>query len=368
MRKVMPKVLLLVGLLMACSSVAYGAGFNIYEAGVKATALGGAFTATADDGSALFYNAAGMSFMSNSSVSLNLMPIQPRMKFAEAGGDATAEVAHNTFLVPGAYYTKNTGGLISFGIGVYAPFGLGVEWMDPTEFIGRQVSYDVEIQTVYVTPAISFLLNEDLAVSVGVDIAHQALHLKKYTLQPTSGDNAIDTHIEGSSDMNFTPSFGLMYRPGEKVSLGLMYHWEKTMKYTDGDVTMTNVMDPSHPNYVWVATLMAGLNGGTPTNTLTPTIASELNLPSILSLGVAYQLSPKLRVEGNSVHFGWSTFASLPMDFSIDALDQEIHFNYEDSWQIRFGVDYELVPERLNLQAGLRAEFKAEVDQHIGAN
>ena len=36
--------------------------------GLKATALGCAFTATADDGSALFYNAAGLSFQTGRSV------------------------------------------------------------------------------------------------------------------------------------------------------------------------------------------------------------------------------------------------------------------------------------------------------------
>jgi|GEM_PF-1132550 len=352
MRKVTPKVLLIAGVLMACSSLVHAAGFNIYEAGVRATALGGAFTATADDGSALFYNASGMSFMDRSSVSLNIMPIQPRMKFAEANSDVTEEVAHNTFLVPGAYYTNSNNEKVAFGVGVYAPFGLGVEWMNPTEFVGRQVSYDVEIQTVYVTPAVSFRVADAWAVSIGLDVAHQALDLKKMTLQPTSGANAIDTHIEGSSSINITPSFGLMFRPNEKISAGLMYHHEKTMKYEDQDVTMTNVMDPNHPNYVWAATLLAGLNGGVPTSTLTPTISSELNLPSILSIGLAYKFTPRLALEGNYVRFGWGTFQSLPMDFSVDALDQEIHFNYKDTWQVRFGLDYVAIPEKLNIMVG----------------
>ena len=41
---------------------AWAGGFNIYEMGARATALGGAFTATADDASALFYNPAGLAF------------------------------------------------------------------------------------------------------------------------------------------------------------------------------------------------------------------------------------------------------------------------------------------------------------------
>ena len=50
-------------LALAVAGGAFASGFNIYEAGTRATALGGAFTAWADDGSALFYNAAGLSFL-----------------------------------------------------------------------------------------------------------------------------------------------------------------------------------------------------------------------------------------------------------------------------------------------------------------
>ena len=156
MRKFTTMVLLTTGLITLGAGMAQGAGFNIYEAGVRATALGGAFTASADDGSALFYNAAGLSFQEGRSASINLMPVNPRFKFRGAttfaGEGAFEEVQHKTYLVPGAYYTARPSEKFSYGLGVYAPFGLGVKWMNPDTFVGRQVSYDVEIQTVYVTP------------------------------------------------------------------------------------------------------------------------------------------------------------------------------------------------------------------------
>ena len=46
-----------------------------------------------------------------------------------------------------------------------------------------------------------------------------------------------------------------------------------------------------------------------------------------------------------------STFESLALDFQNDLLDQTIHFDYEDSWQIRFGFDY-LASEKLSILAG----------------
>jgi long-chain fatty acid transport protein len=45
------------GLIMLSTSV-FGSGFETHEQGAKAVAMGGAFTAQADDPSAVFYNPA----------------------------------------------------------------------------------------------------------------------------------------------------------------------------------------------------------------------------------------------------------------------------------------------------------------------
>ncbi len=349
MRKRIASALLVAGLALSAGLV-QAAGFSIYEAGARATALGGAFTASADDGSAIFYNAAGLSFLKGNQVNLNLMPVAPAAKYTSAAIDGQEavyeETEDNVFLIPGAYYTHNGSGKLSFGIGLYAPYGLGVEWQNEEETVGRQVSHDVSIETVYVTPALSYLVTPELAVAVGLDIAHQTLNLKRYTLYPLDGDNALHTEIDGSSDINITPSLGLMYRPTEKLSLGLMYHFEKTMNYEDQDATLENAAAPGSDAYGWAANILAGLGGGD------HTISSEFNLPSILSLGAAYSFSEKFRLEGNYVHFGWSHFDKLDMNFDNPAMDDAIIFNYEDAWQARFGATYSAIPGKLDIMAG----------------
>src|SRR5438034_8482872 len=52
--------LLVVVAALLTSGAAFGSGFAIFEQGAKATAMGGAFAATADDPSAIFYNVAGI--------------------------------------------------------------------------------------------------------------------------------------------------------------------------------------------------------------------------------------------------------------------------------------------------------------------
>jgi long-chain fatty acid transport protein len=334
------------GLLLLGAGTAQASGFSIYEAGARATALGCAFTATADDGSALFYNAAGLSFQKGRSMDLNFIGVAPQFKFAGhlSQGDAlqTGESSDRVYLVPGAYYTANPGGKLAYGVGVYAPFGLGVEWKDGADWIGRRISHDVAIETIYVTPAVSWMAADGLAIAVGVDVASQHLSLKKYTPYPQSGANAIETEIAGRSKMNLTPSLGLMYRPSPRWSFGAMYHFEKTMEFEDRTATLTNVQAAGE---TWAAALLAGLGGSD------QLVSSELNLPSIMSLGVACDATEKLRIEGNYVRFGWSTFEKLALDFTTDALDQTIHFGYEDSWQVRFGGEYQAT-DAISLMAG----------------
>jgi len=334
------------GLLLLGAGTAQASGFSIYEAGSRATALGCAFTATADDGSALFYNAAGLSFQKGRSADLNFIRVAPQFKFSGhlSQGDAlqTGESSDRAYLVPGAYYTANPGGRLAYGVGVYAPFGLGVEWKDGANWIGRRISHNVAIETIYVTPAVSLMASEGFALALGLDIATQHLSLKKFTPYPQTGANAIETEIAGRSKPNVTPSLGMMLRPSPRVSFGAMYHFGKTMKFEDQEATLTNVQDAGE---IWAAALLTGLGGSD------QLVSSELNLPSIMSLGVAVDATEELRVECNYVRFGWSAFEKLALDFTTDALDQTIHFGYENSWQVRFGGEYQAT-DAISVMAG----------------
>ncbi len=348
-------VLLIAGLILVVPQLAVSAGFSIYEAGARATALGGAFTATADDGSAMFYNPAGISFLSGTNLDVNLFGIGPKMQFSDAttlsGGDYTEETKNKTYLAPGTFFTTGLSETMAFGLGVYAPFGLGVKWQNPEQWVGRQVSYDVEIQTIYVTPAISLKLSDNLALAIGADIAIQNLELHKYTLHPTLGVNALDTEISGTSDPDITPTFGLMYRPNDKVSFGVMHHMEKTMEYKDQDATLVNAIAAGQPGYDWSSQLLMGL-GSTDGTKLDQGISAQFKLPSITSAGLAYQFSDRVHAEFDYVYFTWTNFDKLSLDFENDALDQDIDFYYDDAWQIRFGLDYVLQPDKIKLMGG----------------
>lgn len=350
--------------LLGCAGLAMGGGFSIYEAGAKATGMGCAVTASVDDGSAMFYNIAAISFMPGTFADANLMPVQPHIKFAGVGNLApvsTAETESQTFPVPGLGVTHNPGGRFAFGLGLAAPFGLGVAWENPETYSGRYTSYDVYLETIYVTPGVSFKVTPQLAVGVGVDIAIQKIELNRFAGQAFGGNNelvnVLDAKLEGDSSLNITPAIGLMYKPTEKLSFGVMYHHEKTMEYDDGTGTLTNVA-PAGPLRDAVEPL-AGEYG----------LTTELGLPHMLSLGVAYRFTPQLLAEFNAVHFGWSNFDKLDLTFDPDpdgALSASIPEHYEDKWQFRFGIDY-TVNERWSLLAGYARDETPQPKESMSA-
>ena len=337
----------------ACLLVAGGAwagGFSIYEAGARATAMGGAFTATADDGSAMFYNPAGLAFLQGTALDLNVSPVMPHAKFTGAvgpdGNYATGETEDNVYPAPGTYFYRNNGNF-TWGVGVYAPFGLGVEWKDKNDWIGRRYSYDVYLATIYLTPTVAWRLSDRVGFAMGIDAAFTHINYKKRQAIRFGGNadlvDVIDAEIDADSDLNFTPTAGLMVQATDWLTFGVMYHHEKNMAIRDGDLTLTNVAPAALRETVdgQIAALGGRHHKG----------KSDLRLPHIWSMGVAFQITPELRAEFDAVHFGWSTFDQLVLDFDGEALDQTIIEGYDDAWQYRFGASYDLSPE-LTVMAG----------------
>lgn len=328
-------------LLLLGAGNALAGGFSIYEAGARATAMGGAFTATADDGSAVFYNPAGIAFIPGTMLDLNLMPVIPSTDFAgypPAEDAPTGETVTQSFPIPGLYFSHNPGRHLAFGVGVYAPFGLGVEWRDPETWVGRRASYDVDLATVYITPTCALKLGQNTAVAFGLDVSSCRIELNRYRTTVFNDQlvNIMDTKLEGTSDLAFAPSFGLMARPHRDVSLGFMYHAAKALQFPDGDATLTNVAPEALRGAVDAQ--ITALGG--PDHE----VSTTLRLPWIMSAGIAWQTSDATRLEFDVVRFGWSQFNELKLSFDVPALNSTIPENYQDAWQLRWGLDHRFSP------------------------
>src|SRR5437867_10083131 len=125
--------LLVVVAALLTSGAAFGSGFSIFEQGAKATAMGGAFAATADDPSAIFYNVAGIAQQRHTTFFTGGTLINFNNEFLGDPNDAftsgaTGQYKHHTFVPPNAYLIMPLGTNLTVGVGVFTPFGLRTNW------------------------------------------------------------------------------------------------------------------------------------------------------------------------------------------------------------------------------------------------
>ena len=127
-----------VAILLATTPV-QAAGFGIFEQGTKAMGMAGAFTAQADDPSAMFHNVGGLAFLDKQEFAVGFTYITATT--ADFSGDApfpgqgyTAEQETLSAFPPHFYWVQPLGDTWRFGLAINAPFGLSTEWRTRTSF------------------------------------------------------------------------------------------------------------------------------------------------------------------------------------------------------------------------------------------
>src|SRR2546426_1173183 len=113
--------LLLLAALLPINS--YPLGFRIPNQDAEATARGNAYVATADNPAALYYNPAGITQLEGIMAQYGLHIISVNSDYESPSGNAKSKFEIQP--VPQFYATMTPKeSALSFGLGIYAPFGL----------------------------------------------------------------------------------------------------------------------------------------------------------------------------------------------------------------------------------------------------
>lgn len=238
---------LFISSLIAASS-AFGGMVDTYGIGSRATALGGAFTATADDPFAVYYNPAGLAGIETPVVSGGMLAIQPSINvydyevnegvasdivkpIYEASGGRLYPAYPNVqgkkdftdksdpVIAPHLGFASPLTEKISIGIAAYAPWGLEVDWSDdPAENPGAYNTYHSYYFREAVSPTVAFRITEHLSAGVGISIGKS-----KVGSDYISADTGRKIEAELEDSLNYSFNAGIMYTPLDWLSLGLTY-------------------------------------------------------------------------------------------------------------------------------------------------
>jgi long-chain fatty acid transport protein len=334
---------------VASASQAHAAGFAIFEQGARAMGFAGAYTAQADDPSAIFHNAAGIAFLRGRRVSLGGTFIRPTSTFEGADpfpGSTVREKGDVGILPPPhAYYTHQFTDRLVLGAGLNVPFGLKTQWANPETYSGRFLSQKAELKGFSLNPVVAYRVADRLAVGGGLDVRSSSVALERHVpvINPFT-QRVVDgaaVALTSGTEIGFGFNVGVLAKPTENLSVGVHYRHKVKIDYA-GTATFTALPTGN-------TQLDARLAAGLPAGALP--VKTGIDFPAIVTTGVAYVMGD-WTFAGDVDWYQWSAFERIVLDFQDrDDLDQIIEEQYKNSLQLRMGVERRL-SERLAVRGG----------------
>jgi len=364
------KMLAVLLVLLFTASTSFAAGFRLPEAGAKAMGMGFAFTAQADDPSAIYFNPAGLTQLKGQNIMVGVTYVRENGgEFTGTtpltGGATVSETQKNLdFFIPNMYYTYTTpDGYVAYGVGVFSPFGLGQEYQDRNASIFRTAVTKIDLQTVVVNPTIAFKVNEFLSLGAGIDFMYGKAELARTSVINNSFPpantplNLYNLDLEGDGTA-WGYNFGLLLTPSKNVKVGFAYRSPFTLKIKDGDVDVSNISGnpiafiPGTPPGTFPGVVKPA-SGSASGNSFSTKAKTTLNLPATAALGFAYKLD-RLTVEADADWTFWHSWQRLDIDIQDQgALLADINSSrqWKDVVAFRIGVEYR-VTDPLALRVG----------------
>jgi len=379
--------------LLAVPSLVAAQGFGVYEHGTCAMGRAGVAAARpCEDGSAIFFNPAGLAGRSGIRATAGVTVITASGGFID---DVTLDefgLDNPTIPVPHAYFTYQVSPKITLGLGGYAPYGLETRWKID-DFQGRFLGYNTELRAIYVQPTIGFQATPSLKLGMGVayinsgielhqraDLSTQTVPTQAFTFSTLgipNGTDFADAALEANGS-GFAVNLGAIWQVSERLAIGGHYLTSEHIEY-DGDVVFEQVptglvLPLGHPiNLPPICTLTAPCPIDNVTATqFGPTAAladgaatTEITLPAQFSFGFAYRLADSWMVMADVQHVVWSTFDEVTIDFAnASTPDQVLEPTNDNTWGFRFGAEYLFSP-KVTFRGGYLYHTAASPDEFV---
>ena len=388
----------------------FGAAFTINEQGDRAAGMGTAFIATADDGSAIYYNPAGIAFQPGRKMQMDSLVVVGLFRFTPSATPVgqvvpadgySGSIKPHFIPVASMYLTQQYNDKITLGFGSFVPFGLSANFTnfhdgDPnlTKFVGRFAGTRAMLQEYWFQPTIGYKLTPNSSIGLGPAFVHTHLLIEESILNPdgdglTFGDAAASTFFpnlpqgqaaailarllpEGRSRLDGTansPAFaaGYLYKNEKtKTRLGLMFRSAVT-NHLNGKASFafdapTPIEQYLPPNFLYNAFPNQNIKG-------------LFTTPATYGVGFAnsafHNITLALDVRMQDYH----RFSSVPVDFPINSgqnsatialpPEQRLYFNFHNAYTVAVGAEKAMNPT-MTVRLGFMYDQSPVPDQSVG--
>jgi long-chain fatty acid transport protein len=213
-------------------------GTRLPNQNAEATARSNAFVATADNPSAIYYNPAGLTQLPGLQIQSDAYAISARYDYESPLG-AGVKAKRDLAVVPQFYasFTPDNSAL-SYGLGVYSPFGQSSEWPDDSGF--RSIATRNELVFITLAPTVAWKISDNLSVGAGLQINHVEVDLASGMFAP--GDKF---RFRGD-DTSFGYNLGILWKLTGHHVFGINYQSRSTSRF-EGDLTLSPFVPGSTP-------------------------------------------------------------------------------------------------------------------------
>jgi long-chain fatty acid transport protein len=302
-------------------------GIDVPDQDAFAVARGMAFVATADNPSAIYYNPAGITQLEGNNIRGGVFGVYLDPTFQSSSGQ-TYHNQESLHFIPQIFYTYSAEKLpLSFGLGVYTPFGLSSGWPEDTGF--RTIGTKGTISTWTINPVVAWRILTNLSIGAGLTVGYANVDLQQGLAWPAFSFDQL--RIKGDGwDVGY--NLGLLWKPIEQVSLGIGFR----------SPTSANVQGSSE--YYNTVTLPLPDGGAVPAFPR-QSVSASANFPFPLKAmcGISYRPTPKWNIEFDADFTDWNEYNTVMIHQArpfppLLPMNIPLTLDWQSSWYFEFGV------------------------------
>ena len=317
-------IFLVAGLLGTSAFHSLANGFGLPDQDAFATARGEAFVATADNASAIYYNPAGITQLTNNNVrgGLNSVYYEPTYQppAGQPNNGRTYYSSANFAYLPQLFYTYTASGApLSFGLGVYAPYGGNMSWPQNTGF--RSVAISGNLKYFTINPVVAVKLTPTLSVGGGAMFNYGDISMYQGLSRFATPTNYFNFTGNGWS---VGYNVGIRWQPYEKISFGATFRSSASLNF-QGNTDFRYVSGP----YIRPAQRDA---------------SASFTFPLTTVFGISYRPTPKWNLEVDANYTDWRSFNTVTIEQSPPPVARPFHqdiavnLDWQESWMYEFGA------------------------------
>ena len=310
---------------MCVSTSVFAGGYRVALQGQKALGMGHTGVAMTESSEVVFFNPAAMTFLENDlDISAGVTLIDSVIKYQNQTANTSAETDNPIGTPVSFYISQRHDEKLSYGLGVYTPYGNTVEW--DKDWAGSHLVNNIELSAIYIQPTISYKLSDEYSFGFGPTIVSGTVEFNRNlstSLIDANGDRSNVT-IKASGVTAIGYNLGFLAKPSKELSVGISYRSKVDLKARDESADFENIPVSLQNTYY------------------DTTFSADLVLPAELTVGISYELGANTVLAFDINRTYWSAYKNLDVQFNNGTPSSLNPRNYKDANIFRFGVQHKM--------------------------